>query len=1512
MSRKVILETSYTFTPATNTVVIPRYIPIERLISIVNITTGYTIYDFQDNSFKAKTYTAALSNSPLVSDTTTIVLLFNTSLMSATDKLQFFVDEYTEKFTPSETQLDPTNKMRVSTPQALIDTDFEYGTQISKWENLATTNLRPYAYTTNVTVPGITDIAMTAGSRTVTVTGTNMPVLTIGQPVVIGDTLNPIANGTFAVDSSVTPTSGTFAYVARAAAAATGSIFDSNKTVVSQGTYYTGAAIGGAPTWSYGANKISATTTIPHGLSVGNEIQVAGTTATTGAPNGTWIVAQVPSPTQVYFYLTSPDGTPVTPTGTITGGLIYSRPQGSVLHRPFDGGVIFSSNGTSNYEGTTRQTRRYFRYQSGKGLQISSGTILKPNFQIDSLKFTTANNTVTVQTKDQHNLQPGSTIVVSGANQALFNGTFTIYSITGYNTFTYTPTVANGGVDVTASGIYYASITGWYGAVNRLGMFDQQNGLFFEYDGQTLYAVRRNSTYQISGRIDVNAGSTTVTATTNFTTSFTQQLTIGDFIVLRGASYRVDDITSDTSLTISPAFRGASNVTGVVVSKTQDVKIPQSSWNLDRMDGTGPSGYNIDLARMQMFYIDFTWYGAGFVRWGLRGANGDVTYVHKMPNNNLNFEAYMRSGNLPARYESITQPPRTVLGASVATGDTSITVADTTGFPPSGTLAIKGTAYEHVNYTAKTGTTFTGLTRAQAGATSAALSLTTPITTSGGNGGVIPVTTTTDIAVSSISGIAVGQTVSKNTGNGAFPTGTKVTSINTSNVTLTNLITNPNFETNSAGWQGAGGTSASVAQSSDHSYIGTKSLLVTYVTAGSAGNNGANFPTSSLLANTTYTFSAWVYTPTGGNKPFLSIQSSAVGFTNVQSVAATSFDTWERLSLRFTTTAATPGYNLYVLNGSAVTGGQTTYVDAAMLEQSSVLNDYFEGTISTATNLISNPSFDVNTNDWVVGSAGSPTISRVTTQNYVGSTSASLQFVNPTGVQYASILNKPSGTRLAVTAGYKYTFSFYIKNSTSTSQWFGSLKGYNAASGGSQTPILDGSAVTISTGYWTRLSVTATIPAGVTHLECLITNASTDATNATVFVDGVLLEQSSVLRDYFDTTTNLTLNTIRVSAASTTDFANGTVLKFLPSVGSNIISNGTPFSGAQVGQRIVSNTAGAFYPDGTFISQISPDFRTLTLTQALTGNTPVTNVTTVPMSFSSAQSYTYSATDPIAVELAFPTFAPTISHWGTSVIMDGRFDDDKSLLFTYGQTSATTVAAGATAPLLSIRVSPSVDNGKAAPFGSRDLVNRMQLVLRALDISMTQATATQLLVTAVLNGTTSATQFTSAGLSSTAAANTDITIASTPGLQVGMLVTASGGTITSFPAGTVITKVTSATSIQLSNAINVSGTTLNYASTWASLTAPTSSLAQVADFASSTTTTISGGEVTGGFFVASTGSIELDKVRDLGNSILGGGGATPNSAVYPDGPDVLTIVVKNVGAAQATVLGRLAWTEAQA
>jgi hypothetical protein len=1008
MARKAILETEYTFTPSTNTIVIPRVVPRERLILITNVTTNTVIYNFSDSNLKANTYTVSTSGG---TNTTTVVLNYSTASMSSTDKLQIIVDEYDEKFTPSEVYQDPVNKFRTSSPQALIDTDFEYGTQISKWENLATINNRPFAFPSAVGITGISAISLPNNSRTVTVTvASGAPG--VGTAISVQDTYLNIANGNFIVETSNGSTS--FTYSARATnTGAVTNIFDSNKTIIYTGSVYSGAAIGGTPTFGWTSGQaIPVTTTVPHGLAIGNEVAIVGSSQANA--NGSYTVAGITSSrTFTYYSNTAPAANP-------TGGLIYVRPQGQFLHRPFDGGVFFTSNATSNFQSATRQTRRYFRYQSGKGIQVSSGTILKPNLQLDSLTASgiTVGSTITVQTKEQHNIQaatPGTVITISGADQSGYNGTYSVTLVTGYNTFQVTAT--SGLTTTTASGNYSCNVASWYGCTNRLGTFDAQNGIFFEFDGQTLFAVRRSSTFQLAGKVSVISGINTVTQTNaSFPTAFARQLNIGDFIVLRGQSYRVVDIASDTLMTISPSYRGAT-ADYVIMSETIDTKYPQSSWNIDKCDGTGPSGYNIDLTKMQMFYMDYSWYGAGFIRWGFRGPDGNVFYVHKVINNNVNTEAYMRSGNLPARYESESRPPTTRITTTLGASDTVVGVASTAGFPPAGTLCIRNSeTYECVNYTGIGTTAFTGLTRGRSGATSLALTV-------------------------------------------------------------------------------------------------------------ASGSN-----------------------------------------------------------------------------------------------------------VATAT------------------------------------------------------------------------------------------------------------------------------------------------------------------------TTNL-----------------------------------------QVGQRVISST-GLGIPEGTYISAIGVG--NITLSQAATAANPT--IAAVPMGATSGQTFTFSATDPTAVEFAFPTYGPSISHWGTSVIMDGRFDDDKSLVFTYGQSTATTVGAGSTRALFSVRVSPSVDNGISAAFGARELINRMQLTLRALDVSAIPASGTaNLLVQAFLNATPSS-------------------------------------------------------STTWTNAVgNVAGR-IN------------SSLAQIADYAAGSTT-VTGGEVTSGFFVGSgANSIDLSQVRDLGNSILGGGGSTANTQIYPDGPDTLTIVVTNLAAQSCNVFGRLSWTEAQA
>ena len=59
----------------------------------------------------------------------------------------------------------------------------------------------------------------------------------------------------------------------------------------------------------------------------------------------------------------------------------------------------------------------------------------------------------------------------------------------------------------------------------------------------------------------------------------------------------------------------------------------------------------LNISKMQMIGIEYSWYGAGFIDFMVRGADGNFVYAHRMRNSNINTEAFMRSGNLPVRYE---------------------------------------------------------------------------------------------------------------------------------------------------------------------------------------------------------------------------------------------------------------------------------------------------------------------------------------------------------------------------------------------------------------------------------------------------------------------------------------------------------------------------------------------------------------------------------------------------------------------------------------------------------------------------------------------------------------------------------------------------------------------------------------------------------------------------------------------------------------------------------------------
>jgi hypothetical protein len=718
MAKHVILE-RYTFTPSTKTIVVTgKEIRQEQLLLITNTTTGNVIYNFSDPTIGATSYTTASAADGL--ESTTIVLEYDTTSMTSTDKLSILVEETYTEMIPAEVMRDPVDKLRVSTPQSMIDTDFEYGLQPTKWDTVYLQANRPAAYyDPTVPIAGITNV--TASAKVVTVALPSTTGITAGAPVFVQGLLDQNANGWWLVDTVTTNVS--FTFLVNTAPAA--SLFDATKSYLYVGGFFTGAPISTTSITTNGTTTVTVTTTAAHGLNVGNSVFVRLTAGVTGGPvNGTWQVATIPTSNTFTYVTNAAASGAITLSGGATGTL-YARQPGYVEHRAYDGGVQFSNEIPYHGTQTIRQTRRYFRYQSGKGVQFSTGTILKPPIQVESI--TSSGTTCTVTTRDPHGLLPGAIINISGATQTAYNGNFTVLTAPTITTLTYTALSTPAATPATGFPIT-AYANSWYGGNSRIGMFDEQNGIFFEFDGQNLSLVRRSSTTQISGKVAVTVNSQTVTGTG---TLFADQLRPNDMIVIRGQSYKVLAITSQTNLVISPAYRGTT-ASNCVVCKTIDTAYKQNDWNIDRLDGTGASGFQLDLSRMQMFYIDYTWYGAGAIRFGFKNNRGEVIYCHRIPNNNVNNKAYMRSGNLPARYEINNLVKSSILTSTLSNAATSgaiISVADTTDWPPSGIIVVKAAAdtagaVEYISYSSKTSNSVTISSRAEVGGATTAQTFT--------------------------------------------------------------------------------------------------------------------------------------------------------------------------------------------------------------------------------------------------------------------------------------------------------------------------------------------------------------------------------------------------------------------------------------------------------------------------------------------------------------------------------------------------------------------------------------------------------------------------------------------------------------------------------------------------------------------------------------------------------------------------------------------------------------------
>lgn len=80
------------------------------------------------------------------------------------------------------------------------------------------------------------------------------------------------------------------------------------------------------------------------------------------------------------------------------------------------------------------------------------------------------------------------------------------------------------------------------------------------------------------------------------------------------------------------------------------VSARRENWNIDKLDGTGPSGKTLNLNGCNIFLIDYEWLGVGRVRYGFV-IDGIICYVHQINNAGNVQGAYLRTPNLPVRAE---------------------------------------------------------------------------------------------------------------------------------------------------------------------------------------------------------------------------------------------------------------------------------------------------------------------------------------------------------------------------------------------------------------------------------------------------------------------------------------------------------------------------------------------------------------------------------------------------------------------------------------------------------------------------------------------------------------------------------------------------------------------------------------------------------------------------------------------------------------------------------------------
>jgi hypothetical protein len=349
----------------------------------------------------------------------------------------------------------------------MIDTDFEYGLQPTKWETVELINNTPSFFSKggDTTIPNITSITTNAGTREITVNTLLDHGLSVGIPINVTGTKSVTADGAYIIASIPTTTS--FTYLCKDNQLTTISIEDLYTSIIT-GEFFQGSQIrvadsAGITTDGASVSTLTVTTDSAHGFKVdtpfyflnlnstisqefqasnataksfdssnsataqtfdgsntlstinvdwSNSATVGGVTSSVASVNTTTDTITVTHTTE--NFIGRPIGTPLYYNVTAPAGYFNTNPRGVVFLKTLSA----STSGSSTF--TVSDTP--------DGTVIDLVTSMAGTFQLANQARTFAGNNINLTTQFQLDLVSDTPKVFDGANE---NGPVTTVSIYG-------------------------------------------------------------------------------------------------------------------------------------------------------------------------------------------------------------------------------------------------------------------------------------------------------------------------------------------------------------------------------------------------------------------------------------------------------------------------------------------------------------------------------------------------------------------------------------------------------------------------------------------------------------------------------------------------------------------------------------------------------------------------------------------------------------------------------------------------------------------------------------------------------------------------------------------------------------------------------------------------------------------------------------------------------------------------------------------------------------------------